>query len=62
NESEVDGANTEGSSNGPLPNPAQDGKLAKTGDKSMLSLQGIGAGLLAYLSGVWLWARRKKKA
>ncbi|MBC2140661.1 LPXTG cell wall anchor domain-containing protein, partial [Listeria innocua] len=55
----VDGANA---SNHPLPNPAQDGKLAKTGDKSMLSLQGIGAGLLAYLSGLWLWARRKKKA
>ncbi|MBC2238716.1 hypothetical protein HCJ78_14160 [Listeria innocua] len=28
----------------------------------MLSLQGIGAGLLVYLSGLWLWARRKKKA
>ncbi|TYV02524.1 LPXTG cell wall anchor domain-containing protein [Listeria monocytogenes] len=49
-------------SNPPLLNPAQDGKLAKTGDTSMLSLQGIGAGLLAYLSGLWLWARRKKKA
>ncbi|EBF5117205.1 LPXTG cell wall anchor domain-containing protein [Listeria monocytogenes] len=59
NASEVDMANA---SNRPLPSPAQDGKLAKTGDKSMLSLQGIGAGLLAYLSGLWLWARRKKKA
>ncbi|MBC2262500.1 KxYKxGKxW signal peptide domain-containing protein [Listeria sp. FSL L7-0091] len=59
NASEVDGANA---SNRPFPSQAQDGKLAKTGDKSMLSLQGIGAGLLAYLSGVWLWARRKKKA
>ncbi|MBC1904804.1 LPXTG cell wall anchor domain-containing protein, partial [Listeria innocua] len=61
NASEVDGANVDGS-NPPLPNPAQDGKLAKTGDTNMLSLQGIGAGLLAYLSGLWLWARRKKKA
>ncbi|EHD1589109.1 hypothetical protein JR590_002894 [Listeria monocytogenes] len=28
----------------------------------MLSLQGIGAGLLVYLSGLWLWARRKKES
>ncbi|TYU99876.1 leucine-rich repeat domain-containing protein, partial [Listeria monocytogenes] len=59
NASEVDVANA---SNRPLPSLAQDGKLAKTGDTSMMSLQGIGAGLLAYLSGLWLWARRKKKA
>ncbi|HBC0574203.1 TPA: LPXTG cell wall anchor domain-containing protein, partial [Listeria monocytogenes] len=62
NASEVDGANTNmDGSNRPLPSPAKDGNLAKTGDTSMLSLQGIGAGLLAYLSGLWLWARRKRK-
>ncbi|EAE7358307.1 hypothetical protein BKE16_08565 [Listeria monocytogenes] len=26
-----------------------------------MSLQGVGAGLLAYLSGMWIWAKRKKK-
>ncbi|EHK4067844.1 LPXTG cell wall anchor domain-containing protein, partial [Listeria monocytogenes] len=38
-----------------------DGKLAKTGDASMLSLQGIGAGLIASLSSIWVWAKRKSK-
>ncbi|EHT9649987.1 LPXTG cell wall anchor domain-containing protein, partial [Listeria monocytogenes] len=39
----------------------REGKLAKTGDSSTMSLQGVGAGLLAYLSGMWIWAKRKKK-
>ncbi|EHD1589179.1 LPXTG cell wall anchor domain-containing protein, partial [Listeria monocytogenes] len=39
-----------------------DGKLAKTGDASMLSLQGIGAGLIASLSSIWVWAKRKRKS
>ncbi|MBC2143014.1 hypothetical protein HCA89_11890 [Listeria innocua] len=25
-----------------------------------MSLQGVGAGLLAYLSGMWIWAKKKK--
>ncbi|MBC1353846.1 LPXTG cell wall anchor domain-containing protein, partial [Listeria innocua] len=36
----------------------QEQKLAKTGDASMMPLQG--AGLLAFLSGIWVWIRRKK--
>ncbi|HBC0574220.1 hypothetical protein HCA50_14995 [Listeria innocua] len=27
----------------------------------MLSLQGIGAGLIASLSSIWVWAKRKSK-
>ncbi|EBF5117218.1 LPXTG cell wall anchor domain-containing protein, partial [Listeria monocytogenes] len=37
----------------------QEQKLVKTGDASMIPLQG--AGLLAFLSGIWIWIRRKKK-
>ncbi|MBC2262708.1 LPXTG cell wall anchor domain-containing protein [Listeria sp. FSL L7-0091] len=59
--SETDTANSQGGTSvGPI--SAQNGKLAKTGDISMLSLQGVGVGLLASLSGLLAWTRRKKKA
>ncbi|WP_221771131.1 LPXTG cell wall anchor domain-containing protein, partial [Listeria farberi] len=45
--------------NGSLELPKmQEQKLVKTGDVSMMPLQG--AGLLAFLSGIWVWVRRKR--
>ncbi|EBF5152494.1 leucine-rich repeat domain-containing protein [Listeria monocytogenes] len=61
NASETDAANVQDGNSVGLTS-AQNEKLVKTGDVSMLSLQGVGAGLLASLSGLWVWVRRKKKA
>ncbi|EHK4067815.1 leucine-rich repeat domain-containing protein [Listeria monocytogenes] len=61
NASETDVANVQNGNSVGLTS-AQNEKLVKTGDVSMLSLQGVGAGLLASLSGLWVWVRRKKKA
>ncbi|EBF5204929.1 LPXTG cell wall anchor domain-containing protein [Listeria monocytogenes] len=61
NASETDAENVQDGNSVGLTS-AQNEKLVKTGDVSMLSLQGVGAGLLASLSGLWVWIRRKKKA